>query len=397
MSLLLSAWQIVIKRSLANWRLLSTVLVGVIVAVALLSSAPLYSNAINDLGLKHTLENRVIEMIDLQVYAPNYYVNQEEYLEATALIEQQVSKNIRPVIRQDETWVKSQTFYAYYTDRPTPGGQFQPKGHFQVFSNLIDHIDIVEGRYYEATPAGLTEEQLEDPDFSIEGMIGSETAEKFQVGVGDYLVFEGGYGDNQNRLMIELVAIVDPKDPNDEFWFLNTDIFTVPQGSEEPPIAPIFIPKETLFNVYPYLFKDGRATFNWLYFVDIEKINSTNAETIKNAIDDMRILVDSLNIQSEVEIGIKPPRYEAYVMSKDDEIIQIFDPIYRNVMQMAPSYEFSNGITDANIFAGEGGIPCLHLGPEGGGVHEKNEFILLEWLPLISKMYVKIITNFLNG
>jgi len=129
MSLLLSAWQIVIKRSLANWRLLSTVLVGVIVAVALLSSAPLYSNAINDLGLKHTLENRVIELIDLQVYAPNYFVNQEEYAEATALIEQQVSRNIRPVIRQQETWVKSQTFYAYYTDRPTPEGQYQPKGH----------------------------------------------------------------------------------------------------------------------------------------------------------------------------------------------------------------------------------------------------------------------------
>ena len=113
MSLLLSAWQIVIKRSLANWRLLSTVLVGVIVAVALLSSAPLYSNAINDLGLKHTLENRVIELIDLQVYAPNYYVDQEEYAEATALIEQQVSRNIRSVIRQDETWIKSQTFYAF--------------------------------------------------------------------------------------------------------------------------------------------------------------------------------------------------------------------------------------------------------------------------------------------
>jgi ABC-type lipoprotein release transport system permease subunit len=284
MSPLLSAWQIVIKRSLANWRLLSTVLVGVIVAVALLSSAPLYSNAINDLGLKHTLENRVIELIDLQVYAPNYYVNQEEYTDATALIEQQVSRNIRPVIRQQEIWVKSQTFYAYYTDRPTPEGQYQPKGHFQIFSNLIDHIDIIDGRYYEAAPAGLTEEQLEDPDFAIEGLIGSETAEKFQVGVGDYLIFEGGYGDNKNQLKIKLVGIIDPKDPNDELWFLNTDIFTVPQGSEEPPVAPIFIPQETLFNVYPYIFKDGRATFNWLYFVDIEKINSTNADTIKNAI-----------------------------------------------------------------------------------------------------------------
>ncbi len=120
-------------------------------------------------------------------------------------------------------------------------------------------------------------------------------------------------------------------------------------------------------------------------------------ETIQSAIDDMRRLVDSLSIKSEVDIGIKPPRYEAYVMSKNDQIMKVFDPIYRDVMQNAPSYEYSNGITDANIFAGEGGIPCLHLGPEGGGVHEKNEYIFLEWLPLISKIYVKIITSFLKG
>ncbi len=287
MSLLLSAWQIVIKRSLANWRLLSTVLVGVIVAVALLSSAPLYSNAINDLGLKHTLENKVIELLDLQVYAPNYYIDREEYDSATALIEQQVSRNIRTVVRDDATWVKSQTFYAYYTDRETPGGAYQPKGHFHVFSQFEDHITLVDGRMYEPAPAGLTAEQLEDSDFSIEGVIGSETAAKFGVGIGDYLIFEGGYGDNSNRLLIELVGIVDPIDPVDEFWMLNTDIFTVPQSDGEAPYAPIFIPEETLFSIIPRMFPDGKATFNWLYFVDIEKIDSQNAGVIKDAVKRM--------------------------------------------------------------------------------------------------------------
>lgn len=284
MSLILSAWQIVIKRSLTNWRLLSTVLVGIIVAVALLSSAPLYSNAINDLGLKHTLENETIELLDLQVYAPNYYVNREEFDAATALIDQQISRNIWTVLRQEETWVKSQTFYTYYTDRETPGGSFQPKGHFQVFSHLEDHINIVEGRMCEPVPAGLTDEQIEDESFAIEGMIGSETAEIFDVGLGDYLMFEGGYGDNQNTILIELVGIIDPIDPADEMWFLNTDIFTVPTGSESPPIAPIFIPEDTLLDLYPRIFPDGRATFNWLYFVDIDSINSDNALTIKDAV-----------------------------------------------------------------------------------------------------------------
>ncbi len=119
-------------------------------------------------------------------------------------------------------------------------------------------------------------------------------------------------------------------------------------------------------------------------------------ETVQSAIDDMRRLVDSLELDSEVEVGIKPPRYEAYVMSKDEEIIGVFDPIYREVMGKSPSYEYAYGITDANIFAGEGGIPSLHLGPQRGGAHQKNEYVLLDWLPPVSELYTRIAVNFLS-
>ncbi len=119
-------------------------------------------------------------------------------------------------------------------------------------------------------------------------------------------------------------------------------------------------------------------------------------ETVQSAINDMRRLVDSLELDSEVEVGIKPPRYEAYVMGKDEEIIGVFDPIYREVIGKVPLYEYAYGITDANIFAGEGGIPCLHLGPQRGGAHQKNEYVHLDWLPPVSEMYTRIAVEFLR-
>jgi succinyl-diaminopimelate desuccinylase len=119
-------------------------------------------------------------------------------------------------------------------------------------------------------------------------------------------------------------------------------------------------------------------------------------ETAQSAINDMERLVGSLELDSEVEVGIKPPLYEAYVMSKDEEIIAIFDPIYREVIGKAPSYEHAYGITDANIFAGDGGIPCLHLGPQRGGAHQKNEYVQLDWLPPISEMFTRIAVEFLG-
>jgi len=127
-------------------------------------------------------------------------------------------------------------------------------------------------------------------------------------------------------------------------------------------------------------------------------------ETPATAVADMERLAKSLNLKSAVEVKIKPPQYEAYVMSKEDPIIKAFDPVYRDGMGKAPVYQYAYGITDANTFAGVGKIPCLHLGPargvsdpkKGGGTHEKNEYVDVTWLPRVNRMYVKVADAFLN-
>jgi succinyl-diaminopimelate desuccinylase len=119
-------------------------------------------------------------------------------------------------------------------------------------------------------------------------------------------------------------------------------------------------------------------------------------ETVQIAIEDMERLVSSLDLDVDVEVKIKPPRYEAYTMNGEEEIIKVFDGVYRDVMSRKPLYEYANGITDANIFSGEGGIPCLHLGPQRGGAHQKNEYVHLDWLPLISKMFTLIAVRFFD-
>lgn len=285
MSHLFSEWQLIIKRSLANWRLLSTIMVGVLIAVALLSSTPLYSNAINDLGLKRSLQQQQIELLDLHVFSPYDFANYQGFQDSTDFINRQVSRNIRTIIREDETWIKTQSYLVAWADRPVPTGAMRPTGHFQVFSNLEEHITLVEGQFARPVPDNLSRRELEDPEFAIEGMIGSETAEIFGVGVGDRLIFRTGFGVDERQINIDLTAIIDPLDLSEEFWFLKTDVFTV--LSEGGNIAPIFIPEETLFNGVAGVIPATKAQYNWLYFVDIEKISSENAGNIRNAVNRM--------------------------------------------------------------------------------------------------------------
>jgi len=119
-------------------------------------------------------------------------------------------------------------------------------------------------------------------------------------------------------------------------------------------------------------------------------------ETVQMALEDIENLTKTLNLTGEVEIRIKPPQYEAYVIEKNEPIIQVFDSVFQEVMGKVPLYNYTRGITDANIFAGEGNIPCLHLGPHQEVAHQKNEYIPLDCLQPLSKMYTLIAANFLS-
>jgi len=120
-------------------------------------------------------------------------------------------------------------------------------------------------------------------------------------------------------------------------------------------------------------------------------------ESIEYAVDDLERLVRSLDLDSEVTVGIKPPKYEPYIASKEEPLMKTLDGVYSEVMGRPPLYEYAYGITNANIFQGEQGIQCIHIGPERGNAHGPNEHVKLEWLPPISEMYARIACRFLGG
>ncbi|RLI02533.1 hypothetical protein DRO31_03910 [Candidatus Bathyarchaeota archaeon] len=119
-------------------------------------------------------------------------------------------------------------------------------------------------------------------------------------------------------------------------------------------------------------------------------------ESIQYALDDMDKLVDSLELKSKVDVGVKPPKYEPYICEKTEPLMQTLDKVYQTVMGKEPLYEYAYGITNANIFQGEQGIPCIHIGPQRGGAHQPNEHVKLEWLPPVSEMYARIAYEYLT-
>ncbi|HUV33377.1 MAG TPA: M20 family metallopeptidase [Candidatus Desulfaltia sp.] len=120
-------------------------------------------------------------------------------------------------------------------------------------------------------------------------------------------------------------------------------------------------------------------------------------ETVESAIKDMEELIGSLRLEASVEVKTKPPFYASYALSREEPIIQVFDWAYRETMGEAPHFKYSSSITDANTFAGEGGIPCVHLGPYDGGSHQRDEYTLIDTLGPVSKVFALMADRYLSG
>ena len=118
-------------------------------------------------------------------------------------------------------------------------------------------------------------------------------------------------------------------------------------------------------------------------------------ETAEYAVKDMERLVKSLKLKSTVQVKTKAPLYASYEIKRSEPLVKVFDEAYSEVFGRAPEYGYDKSITDANTITGEGGIPCIHLGPKPYGTHQKNESVELDWLPKISKANTLLAAKYL--
>jgi ABC-type antimicrobial peptide transport system permease subunit len=343
-----NALQLVTKRSKAHWRLLSSIVVGVVVAVAILASTPLYSNALNDLGLRHALAAQSAPMLDLDVYSSNNLIDKKEFDNNTNFIDQQVNSYVSNLIHQKETFMMTQNFTVMVAGNIIPTDSSRPQGYFQSYSNLEQYVRLVEGRFPKYVGEAASSEQitsqannptdsidallpeaLVSPDLEVEGLISPNTADLIHAKIGDRLIFfiEGRGADPVN-IYIRLVGLIEPVDLDDEFWFLRKDVFDV--NSSNGVIVPLFVPQETIFSIVSPLCPKAKISYHWYYYVDPSRIDSTKAKSINRSIDTVESGITTQITNAAVFTGLNTTISEYLKKQLFTEI-----PLYLLVFQIA--------------------------------------------------------------
>ncbi len=263
--------RMVIRRSLANRRLLATVVVGVVMSAALMSSVVLYSDAIRDLGLRYAL--RTSDPLDRNIRitasgrpsVPGYATQRET-------TDQLLKQHTAPALHEIVHYGRSSTFYLAAPGQLPPEAEDRPRSHFQFVDTFDAEVKLVEGR--------KTEPITGDRPLALEVLLGKEAADQLGVSLGDRFELHPFWRQDMEPVAVTVVGFVEPRDYSDPFWFGKNDRFSLESPSWVT--YPFWVSEEVMNKTLAGYLPDMDSSIDTYGFIDIGRINARNARKIED-------------------------------------------------------------------------------------------------------------------
>ncbi len=207
--------QLIVKRTLAHWRLLSAVVVGVVLASTIMASSVIFFDALRDIALQRALSTHEASELDVLVEAGQVPTNAETYATVTDAMNGTIVRRFEPFLDEREFALKTWTFFV---DLPPPmvapsdcscrsavgrgaGDDTQliecdcRRVTMMTLPDVDSRVNLVEGTMPQvSTVVGPGD------TFQIEAILDVDAAEMLQISVGDLYPARPHWEDVHNRV-----------------------------------------------------------------------------------------------------------------------------------------------------------------------------------------------------
>jgi acetylornithine deacetylase/succinyl-diaminopimelate desuccinylase-like protein len=119
-------------------------------------------------------------------------------------------------------------------------------------------------------------------------------------------------------------------------------------------------------------------------------------ETGDGVVAEMDALAESLGSPARFKFSIEPPYYPPWETPTDHPVVRTFGSAYAAERGHAPGLTYSAGVSDANLFSADLGIPTLYCGPHGYGLHQKDEWVDLDSITTCVRIYLRFALDLLK-
>ena len=263
---------IALRRTAADWRLQAAAGFGMVLAVALMASAVIYSNALRETALRHTLQNASVKEVNLAVGLA--HALERPTFEATRRsVRAQVNDPIDPYLKGSAVLAQTSTFLFTGLPQLDLPREEQPRGPVHGVTDLAENVRVVAGRLPQIAEGEL--EVVIDP-------LGSTLLE-LPVGQQFGVVPPESGATQGDPFPVRVVGIVEPLDPSDPYWQLGFPVRSTERGLDWITL-PLYTDLDNIFDTLGTTYPGLYTTYYWLFFVDSEVVRASDAAPLQNTL-----------------------------------------------------------------------------------------------------------------
>ncbi len=263
-AIILSGWLVVLKRTRANWPILSANFLTMLLATTLLAAAPIYARTVAGAGLRQELRDAPVTGANIQV---SLSVPGSSFGQA----DQEVRQALGPIVDLTHGSGTRAGFSSSFGLPDTQSnGDTKSLAIFGFFDRLSDHATLVSGAWPAASGTGQTDVALPTP-----------VASALNLAVGDRLKLTNRINPD-TVVEVQISGIYRVNDPLDPFWFgdpLSQN--GIVNGGSFTTYGPFVVaPSDFLGSI-----SQTPATVDWRVFPDFTRISAGQTSALEQLVN----------------------------------------------------------------------------------------------------------------
>ncbi len=312
-----NSFQLIVKRTLDHWRLLSAVMIGVVLASTIMASSVIFFDALRDVALQRALSNHEPANLDLLVEAGQVPTNPETHARIVNAMEDTTIRRFNPFLNHGEFAIKTWTFFVDLPPALVHPSECPCRSNIRLKNNNDDEliecdcrrvsmmtipdvnnrVNIVQG--VQALPVTTIDT---DGSLKIEGILDIQSAEMLGIKVGDIYPARPHWEDINNRVDVLITGVYERIDPEAAHWRIHKEAFGL--RSDTLQFAQFVVPEKTILEGLGPYFPDMGADYAWWLDVDTKRIAASETESIQNTINatdrELKAIVDGFFLRSDL-------------------------------------------------------------------------------------------------
>ena len=280
MSLLHLAYVISRRRIFSNWRLEMVLFVGILLAVALMSSGMVFSDLLAEAALRRELTQAEPQEANFHMRVHNTLDNPILYREGLDFVEERVEEPFSQYLRDQSRLFETETFFFKGHPQLELEHDIRPRGKLKYVTGLYPERvkKELEGRWPESLPNARAA-----PTETIEVAIDKRGSDLLGLGVGDVMeIFPGAGGEDLPSMDISIVGVFQLADPDDEYWYGSLDEISSRQGTWTT--VPMFTTEDRILQTVLPRYGGLFSEVTWYFYLDREGTTVGDVDRLQETI-----------------------------------------------------------------------------------------------------------------